>query len=164
MRTGTRPALERTTSVEPKPAAGAPRPSPEPEQVGLLLNRSALTLNATLDRALAPNLTCAQWTVACLLRAGHVSTASELARELGTDAAAAWRLVGRLADKDYVRRSRDPIDRRSLRLTLSPAANRAYPRWRAAVTDALDGLFAGVSGEQRAIFARALMHLIANAS
>src|ERR1017187_2197683 len=107
---------------------------------GFLLNQAVLTLNGSLDRALAPSLTGAQWTAVWLLHERRISTASELARAVGTDVAAAWRLAGRLADKGYLARSPDPADRRAVQLSLTPAAVEACPAWRATVAATLAGL------------------------
>src|ERR1019366_8527407 len=110
---------------------------------GFLLNQAVLTLNGSLDRALAPSLTGAQWTAVWLLHERRISTASELARAVGTDVAAAWRLAGRLADKGYLARSPDPADRRAV------AATRA-------------GLLDDVATEDLPILNRVLVRIVAN--
>jgi MarR family transcriptional regulator for hemolysin len=111
---------------------------------------------------LAPSLTGAQWAVIYLLHEKRVSTVSQLARALGADVAATWRLVGRLVDKGYVARRPDPADRRVVRLDLIPAALDAYPAWRATVAATLDRLLEGVATEDLLVFDRVLSGIIAN--
>jgi DNA-binding MarR family transcriptional regulator len=129
---------------------------------GFLLNQAVLTLNGSLDRALAPSLTGAQWTAVWLLHERRISTASELARAVGTDVAAAWRLAGRLADKGYLARSPDPADRRAVQLSLTPAAVEACPAWRATVAATLAGLLDDVATEDLPILNRVLVRIVAN--
>jgi len=103
-----------------------------------------LALNGSLDRALAPTLTGAQWTVVYLLHERRANTASELARVVGTDVTA-WRLVGCLTEKDYVARAADRTDRRVVRLRLTPTAVERYPAWRAVVAATVARLLDGVA-------------------
>lgn len=129
---------------------------------GFLLNQAVLTLNGSLDRALAPTLTGAQWTVVYLLHQRRAYTASELARVVGTDVTACWRLVGRLTEKDYVARAADRTDRRVVRLRLTPTAVERYPAWRAVVAATVARLLDGVATADLPVLNRALVRIVSN--
>src|SRR5664280_111267 len=104
----------------------------------------------------------AQWTVVYLLHERRASTASELARVVGTDVTACWRLVGRLTEKDYVARGADRTDRRIVRLRLTPTAVERYPARRAVVAATVARLLDGVATADLPVLNRALVRIVSN--
>ncbi len=149
-------------AARPAPAGTHPLPVTRSDSPAFLLNQAVLTINGSMDRALAPNLTAAQWTAIFLLQEERITTASDLARALGTDIAATCRLVGRLVDKGYVARTPDPTDRRAIQLSLLPAAIDAYSAWRGAVAATLAALLDGIAAEDLLTLNRTLVRIVAN--
>ncbi|MFI8794123.1 TetR family transcriptional regulator [Streptomyces sp. NPDC055105] len=136
----------------------------EPQSPGFLLNQATLALNKSLDRALlASGLTSAQWTIVWHLHQDDAKTASEIAKYLGTDVAATWRLVDRLVDKGLVDKKVDPTDSRVRLLELTPKARDRYPEWRATVSETVERLLAGVPPEAQTVLSDTMRTITHNA-
>lgn len=92
------------------------------DSVGYLLNRLLLSMRRRIEQRMARHgLTAAQWYPLYRLSLGYGGTARDLARDIGIDAGAMTRLIGRLVAKGLVSSGRSAADRRALALALTPA-------------------------------------------
>ena len=105
--------------------------------VGHLLHRVRMEILAAVDRELAADeelgpmeVSSAQFIIIATLSMGGVKSASDLCKGISYDAGAMTRMIDRLEEKDLLRRSRDPGDRRLVNLELTEKGNAALPRMR----------------------------------
>lgn len=99
---------------------------PLASSIGYLVRQLRLSLVRCVDAEMVHyGLTDAQWTPLLLIRHGRANTASALAQEMGIDAGAMTRTLGRLQGKGLIRRSRSRRDRRVWTLELTPAGEQA---------------------------------------
>ncbi len=95
---------------------------------GSLLNQVGRELTTAVERLLAPLGLTAQQAAVVLHASGKPVPPGRLAELVGTDTAGMTRLLDRLADKDLIRRTRHPDDRRSLLVELTDAGRALVPR------------------------------------
>jgi DNA-binding MarR family transcriptional regulator len=105
--------------------------------IGHLLHRVRTEILAAVDRELAADeqlaameVTSAQFIILATLSMGLAKSASDLCKGISYDAGAMTRMIDRLEEKDLLRRSRDPGDRRLVNLELTEKGNAALPRMR----------------------------------
>jgi DNA-binding MarR family transcriptional regulator len=105
--------------------------------IGHLLHRVRTEMLAAVDRELAADeqlaameVTSAQFIILATLSMGLAKSASDLCKGISYDAGAMTRMIDRLEEKDLLRRSRDPGDRRLVNLELTEKGNAALPRMR----------------------------------
>lgn len=91
--------------------------------LGTLIHDVAYLLRHEIDDRLRPhNLTRVKWLALGVIDDQGPITQSELASKLELGAASVGRLVDRLVERGFVRRGKDPEDRRSYKLTLTKTA------------------------------------------
>jgi DNA-binding MarR family transcriptional regulator len=105
--------------------------------IGHLMHRVRTEMLAAVDRELAADeqlaameVTSAQFIIMAALSMGTAKSASDLCKGMSYDAGAMTRMIDRLEEKDLLRRSRDPGDRRLVNLELTEKGSAALPRMR----------------------------------
>lgn len=89
--------------------------------LGLLLGRVAIVKDRILDMHLGPHcITAAQFKVLVIVARYGVDTPAELCRSLALDSGAMTRMLDRLEQKGLLARQRSDVDRRQVRLVLTP--------------------------------------------
>lgn len=147
---------------QPAPAVAA-RPPPadfyapdsyDPnESVGYLMRRILSSAALAVERELAATrLTHAQWVPLFKLAAHPGATVAELARLCELDAGAMTRLLDRLETKGLCQRERSSLDRRVVRLALTPRGK--------AVAERIPGALSRVQNAHLAGFSRAEWQLL----
>ncbi|MGA0612634.1 MarR family winged helix-turn-helix transcriptional regulator [Caldimonas sp. KR1-144] len=134
------------------------------ESVGYLMRRVLNMVSQEADRRLGEHeLTNAQWAPLYKLRAGHVNTVAELARELQVDTGAMTRMLDRLEAKGLCKRVRSTVDRRVVHLELTPAGRRVADKVPAVLADVLNECLAGFSKAEWTTLKDSLRRMLANA-
>jgi MarR family transcriptional regulator, multiple antibiotic resistance protein MarR len=137
------------------------RPS---QGVGAYIGRARRTIVEAIDQELAPlRISHAQWIVVMLLGDGAASTAAELCKILIYDPGAMTRLLDRLEKKNVLRRVRTSDDRRAVRLELTAAGNKLYPRILEALVQVFNRLLHGFSKNEVQRLEQLLKRMVANA-
>jgi DNA-binding MarR family transcriptional regulator len=105
--------------------------------IGHLLHRVRTEMLVAVDHEFADDeqlaameVTSAQFIIIATLSMGVAKSASELCKGMSYDAGAMTRMIDRLEEKDLLRRSRDPGDRRLVNLELTEKGSAALPRMR----------------------------------
>lgn len=137
------------------------RPS---QAVGAYIGRARRTIVEAIDQKLAPlDISHAQWIVVMLLGDGAAATAAELCKILVYDPGAMTRLLDRLEKKGVLRRARTKGDRRTVRLELTAAGKRLYPRILEALVAEFNRLLRGFSKREVRQLQELLKRMVANA-
>jgi DNA-binding MarR family transcriptional regulator len=137
------------------------RPS---QGIGAYIGRARRTIVEAIDQELAPlGISHAQWIVVMLLGDGAASTAAELCKILIYDPGAMTRLLDRLEKKGVLRRVRTRGDRRTVRLELTAAGNKLYPRILETLVQIFNRLLRGFSKAEVRLLQRLLQRVVANA-
>ena len=137
------------------------RPS---QGIGAYIGRARRTIVEAIDQELAPlGISHAQWIVVMLLGDGAASTAAELCKILIYDPGAMTRLLDRLEKKGVLRRVRTRGDRRTVRLELTAAGNKLYPRILETLVQIFNRLLRGFSKAEVRRLQRLLQRVVANA-
>jgi len=137
------------------------RPS---QAVGAYIGRARRTIVEAIDQKLAPlDISHAQWIVVMLLGDGAAATAAELCKILVYDPGAMTRLLDRLEKKGVLRRARTKGDRRTVRLELTAAGKRLYPRILEALVEEFNRLLRGFSKREVRQLQELLKRMVANA-
>ena len=137
------------------------RPS---QGIGAYIGRARRTIVEAIDQELAPlGISHAQWIVLMLLGDGAASTAAELCKILIYDPGAMTRLLDRLEKKGVLRRVRTRGDRRTVRLELTAAGNKLYPRILETLVQIFNRLLRGFSKAEVRRLQRLLQRVVANA-
>lgn len=93
--------------------------------IGYLLRRSEQYGSAAIDPIfVAADITKTQWSALNALLEERATTCAEIARDIGHDKGATTRLVDTLQDRGWIVRTRNDGDRRSVRVSLTPAGER----------------------------------------
>jgi DNA-binding MarR family transcriptional regulator len=133
------------------------------ESAGYRLNRAAAATGALFEQALAPyGVTRAQYTVLVALHDGTTTSALEIGRLLGADAASVSRLVDRLVAKELLARTPSTTDRRSIELALTAAGKKLIPSLKKAARSCNESYLEGISETDRARLFRTLEKIHAN--
>lgn len=135
---------------------------------GYLVWRLSMKWRGTVDRALAPlGLTHAQYVLLASLygleQAGRQPTQRELADHAGLEPLYASKLARALDADGLIRRDRDPVDTRAIRLALTDRGREAVRPAIAEVSELLDRLMVplgGRHGPRAQVLARELMTLL----
>jgi len=137
------------------------RPS---QAVGAYIGRARRTIVEAIDQKLAPlDISHAQWIVVMLLGDGAAATAAELCKLLVYDPGAMTRLLDRLQKKGVLRRARTTGDRRTVRLQLTAAGKRLYPKILEALVEEFNRLLRGFSKSEVRKLEELLKRMVANA-
>jgi MarR family transcriptional regulator, multiple antibiotic resistance protein MarR len=118
--------------------------------LGHLISRVRVELLTAIDRELAKDeeltsmeISSAQFVILAMLSSGTAKSASDLCKGISYDAGAMTRMLDRLEEKELLRRSRDPSDRRLVNLELTEKGNVAMPRMREAAIRVLNRFLQG---------------------
>ena len=99
------------------------------EGLGYVLARARKTYILALEQELAPHdINSSQWAVILNLADGHAGTAGELCKVMRYNPGAMTRLLDRLEEKGFIRRTRTEADRRTIQLELTPAGKALRPK------------------------------------
>lgn len=136
--------------------------SPE-ESVGYLLRRTGSQLTQTLDRALAVHdVTTAQMGILLKLKHGMADTAADLSCELMVDTGAMTRMIDRLEEKDFIKRSRSKEDRRVILIELTDKGSKISDTLIQVACEALNHHLRGFSTQEIGQLKDFLRRMIAN--
>lgn len=112
---------------------------------GRLIRRLDRTMSAVLAARFDDlDLTYFQWIALKVVADGIVTTAGELARELGITAGATSRMVDALEARGLIERGRGDDDRRVVRLAITPAGRRVTEQLMDRAVEAWNELLADV--------------------
>lgn len=92
--------------------------------------------------------TAAQWPILRLVATGATPTAADLCRQLSYDTGSMTRMLNRLERKGVIARRPDEEDRRIVRLHITPAGRKVYPKLRDVVIRVLNHLTTGFTPEE----------------
>src|SRR6266516_4784711 len=108
------------------------RNPPTRPPIGLHLARTARVVSATFERAMADaGCSASAWQVLVLIRAGHRGTQSEMAESMGITGATLTYHLNALEEQGFVRRWRDPSNRRVQQAELTESGAALFARLRA---------------------------------
>lgn len=134
------------------------------ESIGLLLKRTGSQLTLTVDRALAEyDMTHAQLGIFLKLLHGCAKTAADLARDLMTDTGSMTRMLDRLEEKDFIKRTRSSEDRRLVQVELTPKGKQLADQMTQVLIDAMNHHLRGFTMKEVDQFKDFLRRMIANA-
>jgi MarR family transcriptional regulator, multiple antibiotic resistance protein MarR len=134
------------------------------ETLGYLVGHVRRALLEALERELGPHgLTGPQAIVMFQLARGEANHAAEFCRVLQYDPGAMTRLLDRLEKKGFVRRIRDPENRRKVHVELTPAGRSAVPRIGASAIGVFNHFLRGFSPAEARQLIGFLKRLLANA-
>ncbi|MFM5894060.1 MAG: MarR family winged helix-turn-helix transcriptional regulator [Novosphingobium sp.] len=130
-------------------------PNPLDSLPGYALNRAAQAMMAELGSRLAPlDLRIAEASLLLLLGSKAAMTSSEIGRALGIARANMVPLLGRLEAASLI--AREPIDRKSLAITLTAAGKRMLKKVETLTRAFEEDLLSRIPAEHRAHFVPAL--------
>lgn len=108
--------------------------------IGLLRTRMFRALDVELGKL---GFTAAQWPILRAVADGQTPIAADLCRRLNYDTGSMTRMLNRLEEKGVIVREPGTEDRRVVRLRITPAGRKIYPRLRDATIRVLNRLVAG---------------------
>ena len=134
------------------------------DSLGILVSRSARTLDRALDQALtAAGGSLATWLVLQALGSGEHATQAKVARAVGVRQPTLTHHLDSLERSGFVTRHRDADDRRASQVRFTDEGRRLFVRLRR-VAAAFDGqLRAGLTSSEVADLERLLAQLVENA-
>jgi DNA-binding MarR family transcriptional regulator len=132
--------------------------------IGYLIGHTRKALLEEIDRELAPlDLTAAQYIILSSLNHLQIATAADLCSGMIYDPGAMTRLIDRLELKGFVRRQRQPGDRRRVNLELTDEGKALYPRMNAVVVRVLNRFLAGFTKKEVRELEQFLRRILTNA-
>ncbi len=132
--------------------------------LGFWLGSLGSAIRNGLNRRLAPfDLTTAQWAILETCYKGEADSISTLCRYIPVDPAAISRQVDRLVDKGLAQRRRSNRDRRTVRITLTPAGRELVPRLAHLVHANNDQFLNRLDSAEQAEFVRLLLKMLSPA-
>ncbi len=120
---------------------------------------SNLVSNAFAEKLAAQDISVAQWVVLRTLYDKRDVTLNEAAHEIGVDKSSLSRMVERLVQKGLLIRA-EGSDRRSIGLTLTPAAMKLVPQLAKLADENDEQFFRGLSPRQRKEFLSTIKQLL----
>jgi DNA-binding MarR family transcriptional regulator len=120
---------------------------------------SNLVSNAFAEKLAAQDISVAQWVVLRTLYDKRHVTLNEAAHEIGVDKSSLSRMVERLVQKGLLIRA-EGSDRRSIGLTLTPAAMKLVPQLAKLADENDEQFFRGLSPRQRKEFLSTIKQLL----
>jgi DNA-binding MarR family transcriptional regulator len=151
-------------AAKPKPASKAANgriaPAPVPgyytvetygaeDSVGFLVAQLRTRIFKAVDVEMARfGLTSAQWPILRLVATGATPTAADLCRQLNYDTGSMTRMLSRLERKGVIVRKPSADDRRVVRLHITAAGRKLYPKLRDAVIRVLNHLTADFTADE----------------
>jgi len=130
-------------------------------EVHVLANLISRAFAGKLDRSFG--MSVAEWRVMLTLHRHPGLTAAEITSRWAMDKMAISRAIQRLRAAGYVRRDRDPDDRRSFRLSLTDPGTRLHQSVLPMANDRYRAFLSCLSREESATLRQALRKLIAQA-
>ena len=132
------------------PAAPAPYYNAETyaaeDSVGFLIAATRTRIFRAIDVELGKlGFTAAQWPILRAVADGETPIAADLCRKLNYDTGSMTRMLNRLEEKGVIVREPGTDDRRVVRLRMTPAGRKLYPRLRDATIHVLNHLVAGLT-------------------
>ena len=138
-------------------------PGPRKPPIGLLLTRSARTIERAFDDAMAARGgSISIWLILLTLRAGGSRSQREIARSIGLQAATLTHHLNAMETDGLVSRRRDPGNRRNHLVELTPAGEELFGRLRELAASFDVTLRAGIEPEDLEAFDRVLGRMHAN--
>src|SRR5579864_8452760 len=129
----------------------------------LVSRANAVLANSISRRAMqALNVTAAQGRLLYLVDRYGLSHAGEIARECNVDPTAVTRLIDRLVRNGLLTRARCVLDRRMIRLVLTPQGQAVAEQMPAIFTDVYNEVLADFSPDEHALFKAMLRRLLAS--
>jgi MarR family transcriptional regulator, multiple antibiotic resistance protein MarR len=152
-----------TTTARTSPIYDAKTFEPQ-RSIGRALGRVKVAMSDALDRELAPfGITAAQLVIMISLATGEADSASSLCRGISYDPGAMTRMIDRLEQKGFIRRTQLPDDRRKVGLELTAEGKAAYPKLRAALVVVQNRFLRGFSKSEVRQLEHFLQRMLANA-
>jgi DNA-binding MarR family transcriptional regulator len=134
------------------------------ESIGFLLKRTGSQLTLSVDRALAEyDMTHAQLGIFLKLLHGYANTAADLARDLMCDTGSMTRMLDRLEEKDFIKRTRSSEDRRLVQVELTPKGKQLADQMTQVLINVLNHHLRGFSAKEVEQFKDFLRRMVANA-
>jgi DNA-binding MarR family transcriptional regulator len=131
--------------------------------IGNSLARGRNMLTKSMDSVLAEyDITHAQGSILWMVSTGKCSTASDLAREMGNDAASTTRMIDRLEKRKLIVRMPRGDDRRVISLRLTPGGRILAEKLPVIYAAVMNRNFEGFSIEELGQFRTLLAKLLAN--
>jgi MarR family multiple antibiotic resistance transcriptional regulator len=119
------------------------------DSVGFLVASLRTRIFKAVDVEMAKlGFTSAQWPILRLVATGATPTAADLCRQLNYDTGSMTRMLTRLERKGVIARRASAEDRRVVRLQITPAGRKLYPKLREVVMRVLNHLTAGLTAEE----------------
>jgi MarR family transcriptional regulator, transcriptional regulator for hemolysin len=138
-------------------------PGPRRPPIGLMLTRSARTIERAFDEAMADRGgSTSTWMILLNLRAGGTRSQRELARSIGLQAATLTHHLNAMEAGGLVTRRRDPGNRRIHLVELTPAGESQFDRLRELAGRFDVTLRDGIEADDLATFERVLGRMYAN--
>jgi DNA-binding MarR family transcriptional regulator len=135
------------------------------ESLGYLLHQVRGRLLAAIDAELGPlDITWAQWGTLLHIANGKAATASELCRQIAGDTGSMTRMLDRLEQKGLIRRERSSEDRRIVRLFLTEAGQKLYPKLPPIAVKVLNQHLRGFSRDELETMKGFLRRMLANST
>jgi DNA-binding MarR family transcriptional regulator len=132
--------------------------------IGYLLNRVRAELLYAIDQELAPSdITAAQYVIMAQLAFSLAGSTSALCKGMAYDPGAMTRMIDRLEAKKFIRRVRDPQDRRSVGLELTDEGRKAFPEMKERVVRVLNRFLRGFTKAEARQLENLLQRMLANA-
>jgi DNA-binding MarR family transcriptional regulator len=110
--------------------------------IAALRNRAFRAIDIELGKL---GFTAAQWPILRAVADDKTPIAADLCRKLNYDTGSMTRMLNRLEQKGVIVREPSSEDRRVVRLRMTPAGRRVYPKLRDAVVAVLNQLVSGIS-------------------
>src|SRR5262245_27773586 len=119
------------------------------DSVGFLIATTRTRLFRALDGELgALGFTSAQWPILRAVATNDMPIAADLCRRLNYDTGSMTRMLNRLESKGVIERVPDRADGRVIRLRMTPAGKRVFPRLRDAAIRVLNHLVADFTSDE----------------
>jgi DNA-binding MarR family transcriptional regulator len=136
---------------------------PGSEFLYLVSRANAVLANSISRRAMQVlNVTAAQGRLLYLVDRYGLSHAGKIARECSVDPAAITRLIDRLVRDGFLTRARCGLDRRMVRLVLTPQGRAVADQMPAVFTDVYNEVLADFGPDEHALFKAMLRRLLAS--
>ena len=134
------------------------------ESIGYLMRRTGNKLSIMVDRALAEfDMTHAQLGIFLKLLHCKANTAADLAREQMCDTGSMTRMLDRLEEKNFIKRTRSNKDRRVVQVELTPKGKQLADQMTQVSIDVLNHHLRGFTLQEIDQFKDFLRRMIANA-
>ena len=143
----------------------APASTPPPESLSFLLHDAARLIRRRFQaRSADLGLTPAQWRLLVAVLREERPTQARIAERLEIEPISVSRLIDRMAEAGWVRRTTDPADRRIRIVELTDMAQAARGTMVARLASVVDEAFAGFTEAERRQMLSLLTRLAANLS